>query len=139
MGDNRDSLLHGEATRQYHRCLPRRHFIAFSTWYNPGACEGIGYSRAQQWQLAGCVLRRSDLNITSTIVVHSGASVFCACSKMHSGIRWTYRAHANVIAQCNWDAMHAPHAFSVAQFVLPQCKLGSDHRSTPNMVGNFSR
>ena len=30
LGDNRDSPLHGEATRQYHRRLPRRNFIAFA-------------------------------------------------------------------------------------------------------------
>ena len=30
LGDNRDSPLHDEATSQYHRCLPRWHFIAFA-------------------------------------------------------------------------------------------------------------
>ena len=43
---------------------------------------------------------------------NSGASVFCACSKMHAGI---------------------PRACSVAQVVLAQCKLGCDQR------GNFGK
>ena len=47
---------------------------------------------------------------------NSGASVFCACSKMHAGI---------------------PRACSVAQVVLAQCKLGCDQ--TPNIAGNFGK
>ena len=48
-----------------------------------------------------------SVNITSAIVDNSGASVFCACSKMHAGIS---------------------RACSVARVVLAQCKLGCDQR-----------
>ena len=102
-GDNRDSPLHGEATRQ-NRCLRphARHCLCYGTiraHMTGQAREGASDSG---WQVV------FDDEVTEHHFCHSansGASVFCACSKMHAGI---------------------PRACSVAQVVLAQCKLGCD-------------
>ena len=104
-GDNRDSP---SVARQRVRIVVfiRTHVIAFAMVLSGYIMTGQAREGASDsgWQVV------FDDEVTEHHFCHSansGASVFCACSKMHAGIS---------------------RACSVAQVVLAQCKLGCDQR-----------
>ena len=93
----------------------RTHVIAFAMVLSGYIMTGQARegASASGWQVV------FDDEVTEHHFCHSansGASVFCACSKMHAGI---------------------PRACSVAQVVLAQCKLGCDQRQI--LRGNFGK
>ena len=137
LGDNMDSPLHGEAMRQYHRCLPRRHFIAFAMVLS-GNTRG---DRLQQ----GPAMAAGRL-CSATVTEHH----FCNSRQF----RWA--SLLRMLKNAFWDKMHVPRACSIAvcdramqlgcderTVPMPNSAVGASKmygmRSTLNIAGNFSQ
>ena len=138
LGDNRDTSLHDEATRHYNRCLrpPALHCLCYGTMITirehprsqaTSAASNGGWQVVSGDKLSDCVnLLRMFKN-----AFWDKMPVPHACSVARF-----------VIAQCNWDAMHATRAQSCARMLsstVCACAMHTGMRSTPNIAGNFSQ
>ena len=137
LGDNMDSPRHGEATRQYHRFLPCRHFIAFAMVLS-GNVRG---ARLQQ----GPAMAAGRLCSVTVTEHHFCNSRQFRCASL---LRMAKNAF--------WDKMHVPRTCSIAVCDRAM-QLGCDARTVPmlssavcasamhgmrstlNIAGNFSR
>ena len=103
LGHNRDSSLHGEATRHHHRCLrpPALHCLCYGTIREHSRGQATEGANNGGWQVV----------FGDEVTEH----YFC------NSHQFRCVNLLRMLKNAFWDKMHVPRACSVARFVIVHC------------------